>query len=75
MSLLAEREDRNPRRNSFDPAAARRRCRDYRRRILDISQQVAALHVAPAFSCIEITDAIYNGLMRCEASGDYLMCF
>ena len=71
MSALAEREDRNSRRNSFDPAAARRRCRDYRRRILDISQQVTALHVAPAFSCIEITDVIYNGLMRIEVSGEY----
>jgi transketolase len=71
MSLPAEREDGNPRRNSFDPVAARRRCRDYRRRILDISQQVSALHVAPAFSCIEITDVIYKGLMRCEASGEY----
>jgi transketolase len=71
MSALAEREDRNSRRNSFDPAAARRRCRDYRRRILDISQQVTALHVAPAFSCIEITDVIYNELMRLEATGEY----
>jgi transketolase len=71
MSALAEREDRNSRRNSFDPAAARRRCRDYRRRILDISQQVTALHVAPAFSCIEITDLIYNELMRLEATGEY----
>jgi transketolase len=71
MSLPAEREDRSPRRNSFDPAAARRRCRDYRRRILDISQQVTALHVAPAFSCIEITDLIYNELMRLEATGEY----
>ena len=40
-------------------------------RILDISQQVTALHVAPAFSCIEITDLIYNSLMRREANGDY----
>ncbi len=71
MSVLAEREHHNSRRNSFDAAAARRRCRDYRRRILDISQQVSALHVAPAFSCIEITDVIYNGLMRIEASGEY----
>jgi transketolase len=71
MSVLAEREARNSRRNSFDPAAARRRCRAYRRRILDISQQVTALHVAPAFSCIEITDVIYNGLMRIEASDEY----
>src|SRR5579864_7531398 len=71
MSLPAETEPRASRRNSFDPAAARRRCRDYRKRILDISQQVTALHVAPAFSCIEITDVIYNGLMRIEASGEY----
>ena len=48
----------------FDVAAARRRCLTYRRRILDISQQVGALHVAPAFSCLEMVDAIYHGLMR-----------
>lgn len=50
--------------NSFDDAAARARCRRYRRRILDISQQVTALHIAGAFSCTEIVDCIYNGLMR-----------
>jgi transketolase len=50
--------------NSFDIDAARARCRRYRRRILDISQQVTALHVAPAFSCVEITDFVYNSLMR-----------
>jgi transketolase len=71
MSVLAERENRSPRRNSFDATEARRRCRDYRRRILDISQQVTALHVAPAFSCIEITDVIYNELMRLEPDGEY----
>jgi transketolase len=59
------------RRNRFDLAAARQRCRTYRRRILDISQQVTALHVAPAFSCTEITDLIYNGIMRREPNGDY----
>lgn len=53
----------------FDAAAARQRCLRYRRRILDISQQVTALHVAPAFSCTEIVDVIYNGLMRWEAPG------
>jgi transketolase len=58
-----------PLRNSFDAAAARERCRRYRRRILDISQQVTALHVAPAFSCTEITDVIYHGLMRRDADG------
>jgi transketolase len=52
------------RRNSFDVAAARRRCLAYRRRILEVSQQVTALHVAPAFSCLEMVDVAYNGLMR-----------
>jgi transketolase len=52
------------RRNSLDLATARQRCMRYRRRILDISQQVSALHVAPAFSCLEIVDSIYHELMR-----------
>jgi transketolase len=63
------------RRNSFDAAAARERCRSYRRRILDISQQVTALHVAPAFSCVEITDAIYHSLMRRQPDGLYRDAF
>jgi len=54
------------RRNAFDRAAAGARCLSYRRRILDISQQVTALHIAPAFSCVEIVDALYNGVMRRE---------
>ena len=48
----------------FDAASARQRCLRYRRRILDISQQVTALHVAPAFSCLEMVDVVYHGLMR-----------
>jgi transketolase len=40
------------------------RCRRYRRRILEISQQVAAAHVAPAFSCVEIVDVLYHEVMR-----------
>jgi transketolase len=59
------------RRNSLDVAAARRRCLGYRRRILEISQQVGALHIAPAFSCTEITDVLYNSLMRREADGEF----
>jgi transketolase len=50
--------------NSFDAAAARARCRRFRRRILDISQQVSALHIGSAYSCTEIVDCIYFGLMR-----------
>ena len=49
---------------AFDAAASRRRCLAYRRRILDVSQKVSALHIAPAFSCLEMTDVIYHGLMR-----------
>jgi transketolase len=49
---------------TFDVSAARARCRQHRRRILDISQTVSALHIAPAFSCLEIVDTIYYGLMR-----------
>ena len=48
----------------FDIAAARRRCLKYRRRILDVSQQVSALHGAGAFSALEMVDCIYQGLMR-----------
>lgn len=43
---------------------AKIRCKNYRRKILDISQKVSALHIAPAFSCTEIVDAIYNEVMR-----------
>ncbi len=50
--------------SAFNPAAARKRCLKYRKRILDISQRVGALHIAPAFSCLEMTDVIYHGLMR-----------
>ncbi len=56
--------DRQQMPNAFDTKVARQRCLQYRRRILDISQQVTALHVAPAFSCLEMVDVIYNGLMR-----------
>jgi transketolase len=55
--------------NSFESALARDRCRRYRRRILDISQQVSALHIGSAYSCTEIVDVIYNGLMRHGADG------
>lgn len=50
--------------NSFDAQAARARCRRFRRRILDISQQVGALHIGSAYSCTEVVDCIYFGLMR-----------
>ncbi len=36
------------------------RCKSFRLRILELSQKVQALHVAPAFSCIELLDFVYN---------------
>jgi transketolase len=54
---------------TFDAAASVKRCRMFRRRILDISQKVTALHAAGAFSCLEIVDCIYFGLMRRDEEG------
>ena len=62
-----------PGHNSFDPADSRARCLRYRKRILDISQTVSALHAAPAFSCLEITDTCYHGLMRSDGQDTFLM--
>lgn len=39
------------------------RCKAYRRRILEVSQQVTALHIAPAFSCLEALDVIYESFL------------
>lgn len=61
--------------NFFDVEAARRRCLGFRRRILDLSQHHAAMHIAPAFSCLEIVDCIYFGLMRRQADGTALDSF
>ncbi len=54
---------------AFDAAASKERCYEFRRRILDISQTVSALHAAGAFSCMEIVDTIYFGMMRRDAAG------
>jgi transketolase len=55
--------------NAFDASAATDRCRRFRRRILDISQQVSALHIGSAYSCTEIVDCVYFGLMRGRPDG------
>ncbi len=49
---------------TLDKSSALLRCKRYRHQILDISQRVGALHIAPAFSCLEITDVIYHHLMK-----------
>jgi transketolase len=71
MNAPAQFSRHGPRPSGFDAAAGQRRCRAYRRRILAVSQQVSALHVAPAFSCVEIVDVLYDGLMRRDGQHGY----
>jgi transketolase len=70
-----EKSIKQPSGDDFDIGLARKRCMRYRRRILDISQQVTALHIAGAFSCVEIVDCIYNGLMIRDVRGNFLDTF
>ena len=51
------------------------RCQNYRRKILDVSQQVTALHMAGAFSSTEILDCIYNQLMKKNEKNEFLDTF
>lgn len=45
------------------------RARSHRRRILEVSQELSALHVAPAFSCLELVDSIYHFCMDDPRAG------
>ena len=40
------------------------RNKSYRKEILAVSQKLSALHIGPAFSCLEIVDAIYNLIFK-----------
>jgi len=53
----------------IDITAAKRRCNKFRRRILEVSQQVQALHIGSAYSCVEIVDCIYFELMQSGIGG------
>jgi transketolase len=55
----------------FDLEASLERCRKIRRRILDVSQRIPAIHIGGSFSCLEMLDVIYHGLMRKTTDGDY----
>lgn len=48
----------------FNFLDAQKRCYDYRRAILDMSQNVTALHAGGALSSVEILDSIYFGMMN-----------
>ena len=66
---------RSSRDNTFNALTAKKRCLAYRKRILNISQEVTALHIAPAFSCLEMTDVIYHELLRRNTSGKFIETF
>ncbi len=51
-------------RAKYDRNASAARCLRLRRRILDMSQKVTALHIAGAYSCMEIVETIYFQLIR-----------
>ncbi len=40
--------------------SSKKRCKKYRLKILEMSQNVSALHIGGTFSCIEIFDTIFN---------------
>lgn len=48
---------------NFSIIKSKTRCNDFRKRILEVSQQVKALHLGGAFSSLEIADFVYYGLM------------
>ena len=47
----------------------------HRKRIIDISQNVNALHAAGAFSSMEILDFIYFGLMKLKKKSSWIRLF
>ena len=49
---------------NFEIRNSKIRCKNYRLKILEISQKVQALHLGGAFSCMEIVDMIYYNFMR-----------
>ncbi len=50
--------------NNFFEKKSLQNCKDIRKRILDISQKVTALHLGGTFSCVEILEAIYFSLLK-----------
>ena len=56
---------------NFNFADSKDRCREIRKRILEISQLHGAIHIGGAFSCLEMVEVIHNGLMRKTNDGDF----
>ncbi len=52
-----------------------KRCLKYRRKVLDMSQKVSALHGGGAFSATEMIDLSYFGLMKKNNEGKFIDTF
>ena len=50
---------------------SKNRCNIFRKRILEMSQNVQALHISSAFSCTEVVENIYFNLMK-KKNGNYI---
>lgn len=57
--------------NSFRLEDSINRCREIRKRILDVSQLHGAIHIGGAYSYLEMLDVIYYGLMRKGESNQF----
>ena len=57
--------------NSIDLKKSKKRCLNYRKRILDISQNVTAIHAAGALSSFEMLDCVYFALMQKDKKEKY----
>jgi transketolase len=52
---------------------SRKRCVSYRKRLLEISQNISALHIGGSFSCTEILDVLYNKIMTSREKKYFIM--
>ena len=49
------------------------RCKKYRKRILEISQNVTALHIGGSFSCTEMLDVLFNIVMNKQERENFIL--
>ncbi len=52
---------------------SKQRCKKFRKRILDLSQKVSALHIGGSFSSTEIMDLIYFTLMKKNERDSFIL--
>lgn len=57
----------------FNLKDSNKRCAEYRKRILEISQKVSALHVGGSFSSTEIIEVIFNYFMNKEEKKCFIL--